>query len=217
MRGFLRNNSSFLILYLITIVFLLPFLLFLPKGNIHLYINNLHSNWTDSFFKYITNLGSGLFVVFVALVFLFISFRKTIIIAVSGIVCGISVQILKQIIFKEMVRPSKFFEGVRSLHLIDGVTMLSYNSFPSGHSASVFALCLCLAAYSRYKIWKIILFFIALIVAFSRVYLSQHFLIDTYFGSLIGVLMASITYIYFNNVKTTWLDKSLLDMRKTSK
>jgi membrane-associated phospholipid phosphatase len=203
-------------MYLASVILLLPVMIYFSKGNIHLYINNLNSTWADFFFKYITNLGSGLAVVFVSILYLFISFRKTLIISVSGIACGLMVQILKQLVFNQMVRPFKFFEGIRNLHLIDGVQMLSYNSFPSGHSASIFALCLCLAAFSSSVNWKVILFCIAVLVAFSRVYLSQHFLVDTYFGSMIGVLMASIAYIQMNALRMTWLDKSLIGIYKKS-
>jgi membrane-associated phospholipid phosphatase len=217
MKGFFFNNKSFLILYLVSISTLIPILIFVPKGNIHLYINNIHSVWADYFFKYLTNLGSGLVVVIVSVIYLFISFRKTLILAVSGIICGILVQIFKRLIFSEIVRPSKFFEGVSHLHLVDGVQMLSYNSFPSGHSATIFALCLCLAAFSGLNRWKVVLFFIAVLVAFSRIYLSQHFLSDTYFGSMIGVLIASITYIRLNNINAVWLDRDLLDIHQKSK
>jgi membrane-associated phospholipid phosphatase len=212
MKGFLISNRSFLIMYLVSIIILLPFLVYFPKSEVHMYINNIHAPWADFFFKYITNLGSGLIVVMVAILYLFLSFRKTLIISVSGIACGLIVQILKQLIFNQMVRPSKFFEGVSHLHLIDGVQMLSYNSFPSGHSATIFALCLCLAAFCRTTKWKIILFFIALLVAFSRIYLSQHFLADTYFGSMIGILTAFFAYVRLNSLKAAWLDKSMRDI-----
>jgi membrane-associated phospholipid phosphatase len=212
MRGFLISNRSFLIMYLVSIIILLPFLVYFSKSEVHMYMNNIHAPWADFFFKYITNLGSGLVVVLVAILYLFLSFRKSLIISASGIACGLIVQILKQLIFNQMVRPIKFFQGVGHLHLIDGVQMLSYNSFPSGHSATIFALCLCLAAFSRTTKWKIILFCIAVLVAFSRIYLSQHFLADTYFGSMIGILTAFFAYVQLNTLKVIWLDKSLRDL-----
>jgi membrane-associated phospholipid phosphatase len=209
MKGFFKDNKVFIILYFAILLIILPYLIIFTKGNIHLYINNLHSISTDFFFKYITNLGSGLAVVFISVLYLFISFRKTSIIAVSGIMSGLIVQILKQVVFNETVRPIKFFEGTSNLHLIDGVDILAYNSFPSGHSATIFALCLCLAAFSKLKLWKIALFCIAILVAFSRIYLSQHFLTDIYVGSIIGVLSAAVAVICINKIKAAWLDNSL--------
>jgi membrane-associated phospholipid phosphatase len=214
MRVFLFKNSAFLITYLTFLLLILPVTIISPKGDIHLYINQFHTPFTDFFFKYLTNLGSGLVPVFFTFFFLFISFRKSLIIASSGIITGLIVQILKHYLFTDLVRPTKFFEANSNLHLIEGVNMHSLLSFPSGHSGTIFALCLCLAAFSRMKICKIVLFCMAIIIAFSRVYLSQHFLIDIYVGSMIGVLIAIFTCISFDKIRADWIDKSLLDFQK---
>jgi len=39
---------------------------------------------------------------------------------------------------------------------------------------------------------------VAILVAYSRIYLSQHFLTDVLAGSLIGVSIAMIVYYVFN-------------------
>jgi membrane-associated phospholipid phosphatase len=49
-------------------------------------------------------------------------------------------------------------------------------------------------------------------VAFSRVYLSQHFLVDVLAGSLLGTLSALFFYWYFQRLKPQWLDCSLRDL-----
>ena len=46
----------------------------------------------------------------------------------------------------------------------------------------------------------------------SRIYLWQHYFIDTYIGSLIGTISAMLIYAYFYREKMTnrrWLDKPL--------
>ncbi len=53
------------------------------------------------------------------------------------------------------------FRTYRSLHLVDGVKMLSGRSFPSGHATSAFALFLCLALISTNRYLKLICFFLA--------------------------------------------------------
>jgi membrane-associated phospholipid phosphatase len=214
MRVFLFNNRSFLIAYLIFLLLVLPVIIIFPKGTIHLYINQFHIPFTDFFFKYLTYLGSGVVAVFFTIFFLFISFRKSFIIASSGIITGLVVQILKHYLFADLVRPAKFFEANSNLHLIEGLNMHSLLSFPSGHSGTIFALCLCLAAFNRKVIWKIVLFCMAITIAFSRVYLSQHFLVDIYVGSMIGVLIAIFTCISFDKIRTNWIDTSLLDFQK---
>jgi membrane-associated phospholipid phosphatase len=53
-------------------------------------------------------------------------------------------------------------------------------------------------------------FLLALITAYSRVYLSQHFLIDTYFGALIGVAIVIVFHYLIIKSDKTWLDQSII-------
>ncbi len=214
MRNFFNTNKVFLILYFTVLLLVLPVVIIYPKNAIHLFINNFHNIPADIFFKYLTNMGSGWIVVIVSLIFLFISFRKMLILSISGIISGLAVQLFKHVFFAGYVRPIKFFEGISNLHIVDGVNMLSFDSFPSGHSASIFALCLCLSTFTNRNFWKIVLFCTAILIAFSRVYLSQHFLTDILAGSMIGIIASSITIIYFSNLRSGWMDYSLLTLNK---
>ena len=119
-------------------------------------------------------------------------------------------QILKRIFFTEALRPVKLLDGVYDLYLIEGVKMRYYLSFPSGHAATAFGLFLCFAIIVKSNLIKFICFLLAAMTAFSRIYLSQHFLEDVYFGSLIGVTFALFFYrILFSSGKK-WLDHHLL-------
>jgi membrane-associated phospholipid phosphatase len=52
--------------------------------------------------------------------------------------------------------------------------------------------------------------------AFSRTYLSQHWLVDVTFGSLIGTLAAVIFYfIFIDNTKFETLNKPLLNFKRS--
>ena len=57
-------------------------------------------------------------------------------------------------------------------------------SFPSNHAANSFAFATVLSYF--YDKNKIILFSIALVIAFSRVYVGVHYPMDIFFGGLIG-------------------------------
>ncbi|UCH14896.1 MAG: phosphatase PAP2 family protein, partial [Bacteroidales bacterium] len=144
---------------------------------------------------------------------LVISFRKTLFIFSTYITTGIFVQILKRAVFHDIVRPVMFFKGDFDLYLVEGVKMYSKFSFPSGHAATTFGFFICLALISGNNFIKILSLLLACIVGYSRIYLSQHFLIDVYFGSIIGVIGGIIFYniVYLKKIK--WLDSSLLTLK----
>jgi membrane-associated phospholipid phosphatase len=183
--------------------FLLPFagflivagamLLAFTKTEIHLAIDAHHLGLADRLFPWVTLLGEGWTVVALVLLLLFVRYRYALMVAASSILAALCAQLLKHTLFAGAARPKEFFSGIHELHLIPGVDLLSYNSFPSGHAATAFAACFCLAMFSGSRTVKAALFCSALVIAFSRVYLSQHFLLDIYAGAVIGVLSAAAT------------------------
>ena len=176
------------------------------RDGTHLFINQYHSHSIDQLMKLWTHLGDGALLAGTAVLLFFSKIRYGLIFLGSFLLSSFIVQILKRTIFLGMPRPLKYFEnsGV-DLHLISGLKIYYSNSFPSGHSATAFALFIGLALLIKNQTWKIIFLIIACTVAFSRVYLSQHFLVDIIFGSLIGVLCALLSHWYFH-----YLDKSFL-------
>ena len=52
----------------------------------------------------------------------------------------------------------------------------------------------------------------AIIVAYSRMYLSQHFLIDVTVGSFIGSIAAVLAFWWISHYRKAWLEKSLSDV-----
>jgi membrane-associated phospholipid phosphatase len=75
------------------------------------------------------------------------------------------------------------------------------NSFPSGHTTSVFALAVLLALNTNDKRISLIYLVTAIITGYSRIYLGQHFLADVVTGALIGMLSALLVYWYLRQVK----------------
>jgi membrane-associated phospholipid phosphatase len=81
---------------------------------------------------------------------------------------------------------------------VEGVELWNaFNSFPSGHTSCVFVFLAGIAAILpyRYRFLQIFLMVFAFLTGFSRIYLSQHFLADVLFGSLIGMISTVITYV----------------------
>ena len=215
MKKFIKSNQAFFLCYTVFLLLLFPFFLLYTKAEIHLAINKYHAAAFDYFFRIMTFFGDGITPFIFAVALTFFSFRKSITIAATGTLAGLLAQFLKRMVFTDMPRPARYFEGIYDLHLIEGVSMNYSYSFPSGHSATAFALFLCLAGYVNQRSLKLLMFLMALIVAFSRVYLSQHFLVDIYAGSIIGVISAIILIPVFNKLQNTWLDKSFINLARS--
>jgi membrane-associated phospholipid phosphatase len=208
----LKNNLFFLIPYLISLLIITPFLFLFSKSEIHQWLNQFHSAFFDWLFRYITFLGNGMFLIVPGILLLFFSLRSTAYLFSAFLSTGLFVQLLKRFFFGNFQRPVSYFNHVTQLHLVDGVPMLSGHSFPSGHAATAFALFLCLAVVGRNRPVQFLCFVIACMVAYSRVYLSQHFLVDIIVGSLIGTTGTLAFYPVFFGRDLRWHNWSLKNL-----
>ncbi len=196
----LKKLSEYRLFFFVYALFLLAggiVLLAYSRTVIHLEVNKFFNDGADLFFKYITHLGDGLAVLAISLFLFFVSKRYALLVGVSGLLAGTVAQFLKRVVFGPVARPSRFFTDLGiDLHYIQGVELRELFSFPSGHAATAFALALSLAFILRTRSWQITLLALALLTGFSRIYLSQHFMIDVYFGSMIGCLSAIAVYYW---------------------
>ena len=211
----IRKNRFFIVSYLIFLFIATFFLILYSKSQVHIYLNQYHYPIADFFFKYNTYLGDGIAVAIFMLLLIFIRYRYFLIMAGSVLLTTIVVQSFKRLILPDIVRPSAYFSGFYELYFVPGVKILSAHSFPSGHSASAFALFFMAALISKSNTWKFLFMLIALITAFSRVYLSHHFLVDIYFGSLISIVICLLMFYWGMKWSNPKLDNSLLKQNKT--
>jgi undecaprenyl-diphosphatase len=79
------------------------------------------------------------------------------------------------------------------------------NSFPSNHSANMFAVAMAISGAS--PLASIPFFIAALLIGYSRVYVGAHFPMDVLGGAAIGILMATLVRIALRK----WLPKSGAD------
>lgn len=177
------------------LAFLLPGFLFWSGGgfwlylsnkrDIHLWFDKQHFPIGDYLFKYITYLGDG-FLLITVIVLLFIVKRKFSAKALlySFLSSTLIVQVIKRAI-PQNPRPHDFFYG-QDLYRVQGVNLLIDGSFPSGHSAGAICLFFVLASFTHRQGLKFILGIAAILVCLSRIYLNQHFLIDTIAGGIIA-------------------------------
>lgn len=191
-------------------IFLLTSLLFIAAGGIilltgdkvaiHLAINGVHTPFLDTFFTYWTYVGDGIFTAISALLIVLIVFKKyrysTFVFgAIALVLCGIFSQFLKRAIFPDASRPLKYI-GDNILYLVPDIEVHMSNSFPSGHTTAAFTF-FAFASLALFRENKIMQFFMALfaiLVGYSRMYLSQHFLEDVVTGAVLGIFTYFVAY-----------------------
>lgn len=166
-------------------------------GDIVLYFNTWHRPFLNMFFRVWTYGGDGILFGIVALVLLIFRRKTGYIFLLVGLVQGLISSFLKRIVFSGTPRPRKYFEGQQLLDLIEGVKVHDFNSFPSGHTMTAFAIATFLTLVLANRVWAVILFGAATLVGISRIYLNQHFLVDVAVGSFIGVIVAYILFRVF--------------------
>jgi len=171
------------------------FHLYFGKQEAHLLLNSWHFPLTNQFFKYVTHLGNGLLLAIIFPLLLFIRYSWALAFGISSLAMGVVVQLLKKIVFSGDNRPSFFFTD-GELPVIDGVHLMLHHSFPSGHSATAFTLFLMLAFFVSNRLATYLFTVIAILAAFSRVYISQHFVVDTVVGAWIGLVITYLTYLF---------------------
>lgn len=192
----LRQNRYFFLTYLLALIIVGALQLFYSQEQLMQWVNYRNNPQTDVFFTYATYLGDGAFFVGVCLILLIPSWRVSIISFASFTVSSLTSIALKQLVFPDALRPLKRLEhSTYQYHIIKGLDIYSYNSFPSGHSISAFAVFSLLALLDQRKGRGWAFAGLAMLTAYSRVYLFQHFVEDVYVGSLVGVTSSMLVYL----------------------
>ena len=115
---------------------------------------------------------------------------------------------LNDSICAQILKP--FFERVRPSHMsIEGLNLLVSKggkwSMPSNHASNMFSLAVILSYF--YGRFKVILFFLATVIAISRVYVGVHYPGDVIIGALIG-------YIISWTVITLWVIIKMRELKR---
>lgn len=142
-----------------------------------------HNSILDTIFHFFSI--SGIFVVLWALLFLLviaIEENRHHRFIFSFLISTVSSAILTNIVLKNLfLRP-------RPLSLLSLANYPTDFSFPSGHATFAFAAAYVLAQYDKKR--ALYFYGIAVLIAFSRVYLGFHYVGDVLVGSLIGVAVS---------------------------
>ncbi|MCY7349386.1 MAG: phosphatase PAP2 family protein [Cytophagaceae bacterium] len=215
LRLLLSANRTFFLAYFLLLVLGGGLQLVYSQTELMQWVNRHANPATDVFFSYATYLGDGAFFAIVLLSLLLRSYRWTLKCLATFLLTTLIAQTLKHTVFAGRLRPARFFEGQPfTFRYVEGIELLNYYSFPSGHSTSAFALFCLLALIAKDKRWAFPFLALAALAAYSRVYLFQHFVEDVYAGSLIGItcttLIFSFLQTYWQQKPRDWLDRGLL-------
>ena len=208
----MKKYSAFYFPYFLFVVTLVVLIVLNEKANLHLWITSFNSPAADVFFRYYTFVGDWIPYA-VAGGLLFYRYRMALFILVSQLATGLVSVIIKQT-WNEP-RPILYFKENFpdiQLHQVLGEHMHSSHSFPSGHTITAFAFFLALAFFSKRPAIHFLYFVLAVLVGYSRVYLSQHFAIDVLAGSFVGVSVTVLCKYYFDKSAMKWADGSLRDV-----
>ena len=168
---------------------------YLGRISVFLFLNTDGGAFMDQFFKWTTWGAEGwvwipYFIVVVAW------FKKDLkLIVLNFLLSTLITQISKHVIWENINRPIVSGIPLNEIHTVPGLVTHAYNSFPSGHTATAFTLFL-LTVYLFPTKWVFAIGVIyAIICAYSRVYLGQHFPMDLGGGMLVAVLSMQLSIL----------------------
>lgn len=126
---------------------------------------------------------------------------KSRMVAIKGleafVYAAIAAQILKQITHRQRPTQGEYpnpyaWEGP--------IGPVNYTSFPSGHSAAVFAVATVIASAYKKTVWvPVLCYSLASLTALSRIYDDEHWMSDVVMGSAIGLAIGQT--VFRNSVK----------------
>ncbi len=201
----ITQNQFFYLLNLFLMLGITMFLCCFSRIEGFMWFNQIHTSVLSAFFEAITFLGDGWFCIILALLILVLSKKNkelAFIILLGYISSGIFSQIIKNLI--DSPRPKVYFEEHHLQYYIDtfDTCRVGFRSFPSGHTASFFALATVFSNYWKKTQICIIAIIMSILVGYSRIYLGHHFLIDVLFGAIIGIVFGSFSACWANKILT---------------
>ena len=187
------------------------------KNDLQLLANHSFYNNGFDWFFYLTTKVVELFSMFIFLYI--IIFRSMKLGAIGVLIYGTTALItksLKHYIFWQSMRP--VFTMKEELRLLpDSFELYEavQYSFPSGHTTASFTLFCFITIITPQKKWGYLFGFIAILVGYSRIYLSQHYFQDILVGATIGTIFTFILYPIFSKISLfSWENKSFINVLK---
>ena len=167
--------------------------LFWGKNEAFLFLNANLGLVTDKVFEYSSYLAEGWIWIpyFIVLVGLYKKDKAFIL--MNFLISTLLTQFAKNFIFDSAMRPMASGLDASQIHTVSSVEIHTFNSFPSGHTATAFTLFILTTYLFPNKQVFIIGLIYALICSYSRIYLAQHFPLDLAGGILVALLTLPIS------------------------
>ena len=195
----IKRNSIFLGLWLVTVLSLTIAICLVNKGTLHLALCDHHTAFLDAVMPVLSDLANWLPYAICAVLLIW-RWRIGLFVSGSLVLSTLLAQALKHLV--QAPRPLTWFAEHLpevTLPLTEGVKMNYFLSFPSGHTTTFFCLFFALCVVFTWYYTKqprrlivsigvqVLLFLLAAICSYSRIYLSQHFAMDVLAGMILGV------------------------------
>lgn len=159
----------------------------LDLGILRFINDNLHNPIMDKIMIIITSLGNG-GVIWIGITLIFIitkRYRKIGIMMACGLILN---ALLGEVILKNIIKRPRPFMNLSEINLL--VKIPTTYSFPSGHTASSFVVVgIIFSTLKKYR-WQALT--LAVLIAFSRLYLFVHYPSDIIGGIILGVISSKI-------------------------
>ena len=206
MLKILINNRLFFVIFLLWLIVGALLQVFYTPTELMFWVNQHHNIFFDGFFKYVTILGEDIVWLSLLMFFAFANYIqgiekvKEMKLLIISWLAKVFVSVSLKNIFN-LPRPMEVYQNTgREIHLVSGVEIHYLQSFPSGHTMTAFALACFVAIVLKQIKLSVFCLFLAILVGISRIYLFQHFPIDVFSGSILGVAVPPAltgAYYYF--------------------
>lgn len=195
-KKIIKNKSVYFIGLIVLLMTGIILLILHGKFALFIQLNSYHPFWLNVFFVNFTFMGDGIFAIcIVAVCFLYFKKQKEgLALLYAFLLSELTVQIIKNLV--NSPRPKLFFEQGQYMFFGDGVSAPNNFSFPSGHTATAFAIATVLILFIKNKKWQVPVLLAAALLGFSRIYLAQHYLTDIIAGASIGICSAFTGYSF---------------------